>query len=203
MILTLSVALATNYSMELAVPSEHPAWLDAATVFGAHRIVAQTSHADLTVASTHPNVECAIQDGYVTARMYANKANYPTSFPFDATCAYGGDSLKVTVVTFSAATDPALQPNIIDENGAVSLTRVTGSHAIESYRLPECERSYETGTYTSSLKFVYCVVEKWDDFYTLRLHVPANASMGTGSCSLPTDGGPPEVISITLAEAPI
>jgi len=201
-----AVAPAATYTAELAVPSIHPSWYAPAKEAGAHRILAETTGPDITVASTHPAVTCRVEDGRVIAEMKANKANYPTSFPFNATCSYGSDTLKLTVVKWDPSTDPSLQTPVLDASSTFTQTKVAGTMTVQALLLPACSSgtSYKARTRKAvGLKGVFCKVLEAGPTPKVQIMTAATSTTGVGTCTLPLTNGQSYQLHVDLSEGPI
>jgi hypothetical protein len=203
LLFSLSTALGSSYQVELAVPSTHPSWEPASRPYGGSRMIAEVDHPDVIVQSTHPSVSCEIKDKVVMVHFAANREDYPTSFPFSATCDYGGETLDISVVLMSPETDDSLQPPVIDSNNTITYTRVKGSITVQGYLLPECDDPYLNKKYASTLKGTFCEVNTAGNRQFLSVTMLKKTELGQGTCTLKTDGGPDQVIHLDLSEAEI
>lgn len=207
LLLNASSANAAEFDAELAIPSEHPQWMKAAYAPSYSRylikLAALDSPGDLVASSTDPRVGCRVQDDWVILSFQSNRADWPTTFPVLATCTVGEDVLRVSLVEFDPAVDPAHQEMKIQTGDVVNLVRVTDALVRRTYALPECDAPYLKGTYTATgIDGVTCsVYHRRGGEQVVQLRVLPDATMGAGVCTLPLRDSTSYTLTINLDES--
>ncbi|MEQ1566371.1 MAG: hypothetical protein ABMA64_12090 [Myxococcota bacterium] len=203
-----SVAGATDYDAELAIPSEHPQWMKAGYAPTYKRFLYKLSPSqnpgDGVVNSTDSRVKCRVKSSWVILEFSADRAHWPSTLPLSATCVYGPDTLEVSVVPYAPEVDPAFQQMEILTTSAgpqVDITRFTNGLDITSFNLPTtCSGEFVVGTYGSTLDAVACRVFYRSAQPVVQVRVLEAASIGVGSCTLPLDDDTDYVLTINLDE---
>lgn len=199
-----SMALASIWSAEIAVPSTHyfggPEALN-----GAERVLAYVEELpDTTVSSSHPLVTCRSEKGYVIASMEANASEYPTKFPFEASCSLLEHELALTIVEMPPDTDFARQSYVIDTDRTVHIKRPGKAAILRPYRLPDLGVRFVQHKQVSAvgLDGVFCKVTTTEDLSTVSVLTSTVAELGSGLCALPLENGETFELTIDLTEGP-
>jgi hypothetical protein len=202
----LVAAQAATYSVELPIPKFHGmnGTIPPTGSEGYARALTQVSgQPDIAVASTDPRVTCEVKDGWVSVLFFAaNSAAWPATFPLQATCTYGAETLNIDVVPMTAATDPSFQPSTL-VNSTVSFTKRMGASYLRTYRLP-ADTWVPGGWKSSTLAGVKCKVVADHAVPTasnVAVVSAASAADGIGSCGLARTGKANWTLNLDLSSA--
>lgn len=203
-------AMATTYDAELAIPSEHPSWMDEdyAPTYRRYlyKLDSTQDPGDMVVNSTDSRIKCHVEDSWIVIEFSADRDAWPAAlaYPLSATCTYGGDTLDISVVALEPEVDPAFAEMEIQTTSSsqwINITRITDALVVRSFKLPtNCSGDFVAGNYNSTLADVDCRVSYRGTQPMVQVRVAEEANTGSGTCTLPLDDGKDYVLGINLDE---
>ena len=201
LLVAVSPAQSATWDVDFYVPSQFPSWMESTAALTTDILLrTQVNEPDQSAASTHPSVDCVIENGTLKARLTGYQNSYP-ALPFNATCSSATDSVTLHVKAMDPDFDISLQSGYIEAGDEINVTKGKGL-MIRTYPI---DSDSALGIYPSSLPGVVCAVVQGQTptQKLVRLRIAPQAVLGTRTCSIPQNPSGVGVLTINLDQSDV